>query len=181
MIIAYFHPSVVAAILFALPFIPSPAVGHAALPPPPPPAARDTSPPRAVVAPPIVASSQSPPPLLSLCSQPVAIVAAIADALKRGSSLSCADAAPMSHAGAAPAASYKAEAESKVEAEARLSVSQVDSEWAASSPRSCCRWGQPPSQTPRATGPGHCRRRGRGAHCGPPPSNSPTVIGLASE
>jgi hypothetical protein len=75
----------------------------------------------------------------------------------------------------------KAEAESKVEAKARLSVSQVDSEWAASSPRSCCRWGRLPSQTPRATGPGHRRRHGRGAHCGPPPSNSPTVIGLASE
>ena len=47
----------------------------------------------------------------------------------------------MSHAGAAPAASYKAESESKVKAEARLSVSQVDSEWAASSPHSCYRRG----------------------------------------
>jgi hypothetical protein len=138
-------------------------------------------PPASCCSPPIVASSQSPPPLLSLCSRPVAIVTTIADASKRGPSLSCADAAPMSHAGAAPAASYKAEAKSKVEAEARLSVSQVDSEWAASSPRSCCRLGRPPSQTPRATGPGHRRHCGRGAHRGPPPSNSPTVIGLALE
>jgi hypothetical protein len=60
------------------------------------------------------------PPSLSLCSQPVAVVTAIAEASKRGPSLSYADAAPMSHAGAAPAAS-KPEAESKVEAEARLS------------------------------------------------------------
>ncbi len=181
MIIAYFNPSIVAAISFALPFIPSPAVGHAALPPPPPSAARDASPLQAVVAPPIVASSQSPPPSLSLCSRPVAVVTAIANASKRRPSLSCVDAAPMSHAGAAPAASYKAEAESKVEAEVRLVVSQVDSEWTASSLRSCCRWGRPPSQTPRATGPGHRRHCGRGAHRGPPPLNSPTVIGLASE
>ncbi len=181
MIIAYFHPSIVAAILFALLFIPSPAVGHAALPPPPPPATRDASPPRAVIAPPIIASSQSPPPSLSLYSRPVTVVTAIADASKRGPSLSCADAAPMSQAGAAPAASYKAEAKSKVEAEARLSVSQVNSKWAASSPRSCCWWGRLPSQTPRATGPGHYRHCGRGAHRGPPPSNSPTVIGLASK
>ncbi len=75
----------------------------------------------------------------------------------------------------------KAEAESKVEAKELLSVSQVDSELAVSSPRSCCWWGRPPSQTPRATGPGHRHRHGRGAHRGPPPSNSPTVIGLASE
>ncbi len=181
MIIAYFHLSVIAAISFALLFIPSPAVGHAALPPPPPPAVRDASPPRAVVAPPIVMSSQSPPPLLSLCSRLVAVVTAIANASKRGPSLSCADAVPMSHAGAAPAASYKAKAKSKVEAEAWLLVSQVDSKWAASSLHSCCRWGRPPSQTPRATGPGHRCRRGRGTHRGPPPLNSSTVIGLASE
>ena len=58
-----------------------------------------------------------------MCSQPVAVFTAIADTSKRGPSLSCADAAPMSHAGVAPAASYKAESESKVKAEARLSVS----------------------------------------------------------
>jgi hypothetical protein len=56
----------------------------------------------------------------------------------------------------------------------RLRVGSVE-------PAQLLRWGRPPSQTPRATGPGHRRCRGRGAHRGPPPSNSPTVIGLASE
>jgi hypothetical protein len=112
-IIAYFHPSVVAAILFTLPFNPVAGSGHAALPPLPPPAAKDASSPQAAGAPPIVASSQSSPPLPSLCSQSVVVVTSNADASKRGLSSSCMDVAPMSHVGLAPAASYKAEAESK--------------------------------------------------------------------
>ena len=96
-----FHPSVVAAISFALPFDPvagSQTCGITTTTTRPR-RPRRTRSPRARERrepPSIVTSSQSPPPLPSSCSRPVAVVTAIA----------------------------------------------VDSEWSASSPLSCCRWGR---------------------------------------